>query len=787
MALAQDQANKTDVAATPNVAQTQKTDDPNNPFKIDLPANWQDLTFSDFLGVSESYNIEKPLFSKTVEDYSDIKSVTKTFDDMQKFLDEYRVEWQKRLKLSSWDLNSVMKFKMEMSSLFEMSKQEKQSYFDFVNKTDILVSGLKEKKSVFENFYRKAQQDETLKTQTTLMKSYVDDINNFLLEIQKLQIQYAKIYKERAKIIESMDVFGNLIDQEIDGFREMRFEKTVPAFYEDEFRSFFNESTMQNLRESWVRIITYPFGELKNHVFEFVKFIVVFLGLGFLLASLKRSDRKRQVFLKPFILAFVLSLIGFRVWNTNNTVLGDLFFWVLLITCAQLLLGTLVRQDKDRRGLRWLIGVYGFLQLVNAVGIPQVLFRVLLVLLPMVLVIYGFIEVKSDTQSKRKVLILMMKSLVALCFATSLAEIMGYHLLAVLLFQGTLQSVFSVFIAWQVRYVFFKLLFSTFTLLADRGFSFFENFKTIMLRKVRFLTDVLGTLLMAGLLLSIWGVYATWWQGVLGLWNWGFAFQDFNVNLGRALQSYFILYFTHFLSYLATNYLDDVVYPRKGVPIGSAKAINALINYLAWVIGLFGAFSALGFALEQFAIIAGALSVGIGFGLQNIVNNFVSGLILLFERPIKVGDLVNLNGEIAAIEKVGLRSTVIRMASKTQMIVPNSDLITQRVENMTLSDREFRVVIPIGVAYGTDAKFVKQVLLDIAHGFTEILKNPEPQALFVGFGDSALNFELLVWIGDVNMRRDMISEINFKIDEEFRKHKIEIPFPQREVHIKSTP
>lgn len=782
--LAQDQPAKTETPAAPQNA-TQIPDDPNNPFKIDLPLSWQDLTFSDFLGVSESYNFEKPQFAKTVENYSDITSVERTFDDLQKFLDEYRLEWKGRLKLSSWDLNSVMKFKMEMGSLFEMSKQEKQGYFDFVNKTDVLVASLKEKRVIFENFYRKAQQDEALRTQVPVMKNYVDDINGFLVEIQKLQLQYAKVYKEKSKIIESMEVFGNQIDDEINGFREMRFEKTVPAFYEDEFRSFFNEATIQSLREAWARIISYPFSTLHNRLFDFVKFALFFLGLGFLLHSLKRSDRKRPVFLKPFVLAFALSLIGFRVWTQNQTVVGDLMFWFLLIACTQLLLATFVRQDADRRGLRWLICVYGFLQLVNAVGIPQVLYRVLLVFLPMLLVVYGYIEVKNDKQSNRKALLWMMKVLIGLCFATSVAELTGYHLLAVLLFQGTLQSVFAIFIGWQVRYVFFKLLFSAFTFLGDHGFSFFENFKTMMLRKLRFLTDVLGIVLLTGLLLSIWGFHANWWQGVLRLWDWGFSFQDFHVTLGRVLQSWLILYFTHFLSYLATHYLDDVLYPRKGVPIGSAKAINALINYLAWVIGLFGAFSALGFALEQFAIIAGALSVGIGFGLQNIVNNFVSGLILLFERPIKVGDLVNLNGEIATIEKVGLRSTVIRTAAKTQMIVPNSDLITQRVENLTLSDKDFRILIPLGVAYGSNTQLVKQTLQQVAAGFGEIKKNPAPQVVFVGFGESALNFELWAWIDDVSTRRDIVSEINYKIDEEFRKAKIEIPFPQRDVHIRN--
>lgn len=756
-----------------------------NEIKMELPASWQDLTFSDFLGVSESFNIEKPQLEKTVGEYGDFQSVERTFDDLQKLLNEYRGEWKSRLKLSNWDLNSVMKFKMAMSSVFEISKQEKQGYFDFVNKTDELISNLKAKKIIFENFYRKAQQDPALLTQTSTMKAYVDDIDNLLMQIQKQQLQYAKVYKDKSKIIESMEGFGKQIDDEINGFKEMRFQKTVPAFYEDEFRSFFNESMWQSLLLSWQRLTLYSFENLKANVLTYFQMIVLTLFFGFLLRVPKRSDGKRQAFTKPFFLSFVIVLIGFRAFSDTYTILGESCFWIALLILIQLLMGTLVRQDVDRRGMRLLVFVYGFLQIVNSVGIPHVLYRMILVLLPLVLIIYGYSEIKNNRIATRKFLSWMLQALVVLSLSASVAELMGYHLLAVLLFQGALQSVFAIFLAWQVRYVVFKLLFSTFTAMANKGVVFFEVYKIILLRKVRFIVDVAGVLMMSGLLLSIWGFTASWWHGVLMLWDLGVTFQNFNVTLGRILQSYFILYATHFISSLLISYLDDVFYPRKGVPLGSAKAINALINYLAWVIGLFGAFSALGFALEQFALIAGALSVGIGFGLQNIVNNFVSGLILLFERPIKVGDLVNLNGDMGTIEKVGLRSTVIRTASKTQMIVPNSDLITQRVENMTLSDKDFRILIPVGVAYGTDPHLVKDVLLKIADSFEDILKEPEPQALFVSFGESAMNFELLAWIHDVTTRRDLVSEINFKIESEFRKAKIDIPFPQREIHIKN--
>ncbi len=453
----------------------------------------------------------------------------------------------------------------------------------------------------------------------------------------------------------------------------------------------------------------------------------------------------------------------------------------------QWLLVSVVRKEADRRGLRALIFIYGFLQVVNVIGIPHVLYRILLIVMALILASYAWREVRQKTQNLRKTRLNLMKALLALCLATIGAEFLGYHLLAVLLFHGTLQSVFAVFVAWQLRYMFVKILFSLFTSWEEKGVAFFKNFKIILIKKLRFLSDVVGLIFLLGLFLSIWGVYSGLWAGVQGFWGWGLSFQDYRITLGNVLQASLVVYLTHFASYLTTHYLDEVLYPRRGIPVGSAKAINALISYLAWVIGLFFAVSSLGFALQQFAIIAGALSVGIGFGLQNIVNNFVSGLILLFERPIKVGDIVDLNGDVGVIEKVGLRSTIIRTASKTQMIIPNSDFITQRVINMTLSDRDYRVRIAVNVTYGTDPELVKSILLAQAATLPEVLPKPAPLALLSKIGDSALTFELFVWIGDVNNRLDVASQLHFKIENEFRKHNVKLPSTQTEVKVQVKP
>jgi small-conductance mechanosensitive channel len=188
-------------------------------------------------------------------------------------------------------------------------------------------------------------------------------------------------------------------------------------------------------------------------------------------------------------------------------------------------------------------------------------------------------------------------------------------------------------------------------------------------------------------------------------------------------------------------------------------------------------------------MVAGALSVGIGFGLQNIVNNFVSGLILLFERPIKSGDFVTVGGVEGTVKQISIRSTEIETLDRQNVIVPNSELVSQQVTNWVLHDPHGRLQLLVGVAYGSDVDKVRDVLLDVAQGHPQVLtdgiSSPRPKVLFREFGDSALIFELRVWIRQIRRRFDVSSEINFGIERAFREAGIEIPFPQRDLHVKS--
>lgn len=233
--------------------------------------------------------------------------------------------------------------------------------------------------------------------------------------------------------------------------------------------------------------------------------------------------------------------------------------------------------------------------------------------------------------------------------------------------------------------------------------------------------------------------------------------------------------------------LSDRVLPSTQLDSAAQDSLRQSLGYVGFILAAVIALSAAGVNLSNFALIASALSVGIGFGMQTIVNNFVSGLILLAERPIKVGDWVVAGGTEGYVRRISVRATEIETFDRASVIVPNAELVAQPVTNWFYKNRQGRVVINVGVAYGSDVNKVKKILLEVAHGHEMVLNFPEPKVYFMDFADSSLNFSLRCYIGDYDRVLIVSSDLRFAIDAAFAKAHIEIPFPQRDLHLRSMP
>lgn len=230
--------------------------------------------------------------------------------------------------------------------------------------------------------------------------------------------------------------------------------------------------------------------------------------------------------------------------------------------------------------------------------------------------------------------------------------------------------------------------------------------------------------------------------------------------------------------------LAERILPETRMDEGLQHSVAAGFGYIGITIAAVVAITVGGIDLSNLALIFGALSVGIGFGLQNIVNNFVSGIILLIERPIKVGDWVVVGSNEGTVKRIRVRATEIETFRRASVIIPNSELLSTSVVNWTHTDRLGRVEIPIGVAYGTDPERVRQILLDLAAANSQVTRRPAPYVMFKDFGDSALIFELRCYLYDIGQIIIVSTDLRFAIDKAFREHGIQIPFPQRDLHIK---
>lgn len=255
--------------------------------------------------------------------------------------------------------------------------------------------------------------------------------------------------------------------------------------------------------------------------------------------------------------------------------------------------------------------------------------------------------------------------------------------------------------------------------------------------------------------------------------------------LGEVLTSIAVLYFLFSGAWVVQDLIEHVVLPRTNADSGVVHAGLTIGRYVVIGVGLLIVFDILGLNASSLAWIGGGLSIGIGFGLQQIVGNFVSGIILLFERSLKPGDVIRVEGDIGTVEALNIRSTTIRTPNNVQVIVPNETFLTNSVTNYTHDSPIVRILIPVGASYDSDPREIFQALLEAAQQYEGILKEPAPTIFFSGFGDHSIDFKLVVWVNKPGKVSPIESELRLLIWDEFAKRNIEMPFPQRDLHIRS--
>ena len=320
-----------------------------------------------------------------------------------------------------------------------------------------------------------------------------------------------------------------------------------------------------------------------------------------------------------------------------------------------------------------------------------------------------------------------------------------------------------------------------------------------LLSRFRIVTQHVGPLMQSFTRLLKFGAFAAWVvvvlnefrifrpirDAVMGVLTHELRFGKISLTLGGVLLFLFSVWLAFWAAKTVRLILQDEILPKMSLPRGVGNSISSLTYYAMVMFGLVVALAAAGFEVSQLAFVVGALGVGIGFGLQNVVNNFVSGLILMFERPIQPGDVVEVGGVSGKVREIGMRATTLGTFEGADVVVPNGMLLNEKLVNWTLSDMDRRIDVNVGVAYGTDPASVLQLLLEVTRSTDGIAREPEPTVLFAGFGANSLDFSIRSWTNNFNDWVKIRSALTVRVYDALKNAGIEIPFPQHDLHLRS--
>jgi small-conductance mechanosensitive channel len=473
--------------------------------------------------------------------------------------------------------------------------------------------------------------------------------------------------------------------------------------------------------------------------------VIVFVLLLVGILELRRRSRRwdlddsfapaAYVMRRPISAAFLVSLMFSTEYYPNApSILGDVLRLSALIPVLRLAPGLIA--DRLRRPLYHVALVFFLYEMTALLLDPSPLRR---------FAEFGLTAVAVWLLVRGRAALRAGPVAVLVFSASLLANLIGFVYLAELLTGATIKSAFvgvAIFLAVEtvdglVPLIVRKGPLSVLKSAQTHSEALIRRGQTVVhaAALLLFLWVVLRQFRMEGFLLGLLGSILT---AELSVGSWGISIRDviaFGVAIWLAMM----------FARLVQAVLDDDVLPRLSLPRGVPGTISALSRYVILFIGFLFAAGAAGFDLTNLTLLVGALGVGIGFGLQNVVNNFISGLILMFERPIQIGDTVEVGELLGIVKHIGIRASIVRTFNEAEVIVPNADLISGRVTNWTLSDRRRRIEIPVGVAYGTPPQKVIDMLCDTAKAHDDVLPSPMAYAIFNGFGESSLDFTLRFW------------------------------------------
>ena len=534
---------------------------------------------------------------------------------------------------------------------------------------------------------------------------------------------------------------------------------------------------------------------------EWTKLIYVallFIAFVFIMLRVKRHvarwtdkdralDRTNRVLQLPFSTASLLTLISARL-ILHDAPRG---VWLILATLALIPIVVLLRHLIDRHLfpiVNALVVFYFVAQLrVLAASIP-VLSRIILLLETVggLIFLIWFIRARrrSGPRTTSNKTARVAGSIAMAGFgAIIVADLLGYVALANYLSVAILTSAYFAVALYAAARILEGLVFFGLQIRPLASLAVVQRQRPLLRRRIARLIEMAAIVTWVLLALSAFSLREAVISRTIALLNAEVAVRSVHFSLGAVVAFILTIWITLLLSRFLRFFLQEEIYDRFHLARGPAYAVSTLVHYGVLLVGFYIAIAALGADMTKFAILAGAFGVGIGFGLQNVFNNFFSGLILLFERPVQVGDVIEVGGQTGVVRRIGIRASIIALDDKSQLIIPNGQLISDKVTNRTFSSRQKRMELTIRIAYGSDPEQVIALLLKTAAAHPKVTKDPPPDAVLKQFGEDALVFVLGFTTEEVSQSPFVQSDVAVAVNAALRAAGIEIAFPQRIVRL----
>ena len=670
-----------------------------------------------------------------------------------------------------------------------------------INQEKLLLN----KKDLLSTFHITLKKDSLISLNSRVSFT-IGEIDTLLISLNSNKKQLLNLQSR----ISEKDILCKRVSEEIEvlnsQLRGKTFTRTQSAIWNIELDSTIQGGLVNSFKRAYrnnSKSISYYYSNLTDgialylFIMSFILFIVLYIRKRYIALEYDKNTPgyasvERVLIHHPKVTLFSFAVIFWIIiFPFIPTMLSDIFFLAILAA-----LSIILRSFIDKTGKKllltlsillllnvfevviWYLGDYSRIYLLAETTVA------LIIIFPY-LAIY---KERKDIEKSR--IVIMAKRFLPFILAAYaiafLGNLFGYVNLSVLFIKIGIRTAAITLIAYGYMRILENIFFASLSVLELRFPDIVINYGIIINKRAKNIIKLVVFYLWSDIILHIFEIdiiVRDWLTKVLTA---EANIGTISLSLSDILLFTGILYITYMLASFVKTILEGEILRKMKLPRGMPAAISMIVRIFMVTIGITFALSATGIDMSSFGMLAGALGVGIGFGLQNIVQNFISGLILIFERPIQVGDTVEVNNLLGKVKDIGVRASNVVTYDGAEVVVPNSNLISNDLINWTLSDSRKRVEIKVGTAYGTDPNLVLELIQKVAVDHPDVEKNPPPRALFEGFGDSSLDFRLLFWV-NFELGLGAKSDIAVGIYNVFRERNIEIPFPQIDLHVKDLP